>query len=107
MRSKSQMPRLTTQQILRLLKRHNEELKQYSVKRIGLFGSYARGRQNQQSDIDFLVEFREPSFDNFMNLAAYLETLLGRKVDILTPDGVEGIRIKELAGEIKKSVVYV
>jgi hypothetical protein len=106
MRSKTEV-RLTAQQILRLLERYRDELGQYGVKRIGLFGSYAKNEQTAGSDIDFLVEFEEPSFDNFMNLVTYLEKVFGRRVDILTPDGVEGIRVKDVAREIKKTVVYV
>lgn len=81
-------------------------LSKYKVKRIGLFGSYVAGKQGKGSDLDFLVEFKEPTFDNFMNLANYLEKLFGKKIDILTPKGVEGIRVKEVAEDIKKSVVY-
>jgi len=97
---------LTRKKILAVLGRHQDILKKYKVRRIGLFGSYAVGRQRGKSDIDFLVEFEEPSFDNFMNLAKYLEKLFDRKVDILTPGGVKGIRVKEVAESIKKSVVY-
>jgi hypothetical protein len=53
------------------------------------------------------VEFKKPNFDNFMNLASYLEDLFGRKVEILTPVGIESIRIKEIKEEIKRSVIYV
>jgi predicted nucleotidyltransferase len=42
-----------------------------------------------------------------MVLADYLENKLGRKVDILTPDGLKTIRVKQVAEKIKKSVVYV
>ncbi len=98
---------LTDKEIMRILKEHKDILKEYEVERIGLFGSYARGEQGENSDMDFLVEFKEPNFDNFMNLASYLEDLFGRKVEILTPVGIESIRIKEIKEEIKRSVIYV
>lgn len=98
---------LTRTAILRELQKHNDVLRKYSVKKIGLFGSYAFGRPHKNSDIDFLVEFEEPNFDNFMNLIEYLEELFRRKVEILTPQGVDSIRIKEVAETIRKSVVYV
>lgn len=63
--------------------------------------------QTGRSDIDFLVEFEEPTFDNFMNLIDSLEALFRRKVEILTPEGVNSIRVKEMADSIRKSVVYV
>ncbi len=52
---------LTDKKIMGLLKKHNNILKKYKVKRIGLFGSYVRGEQKRYSDIDFLVELEEPN----------------------------------------------
>src|SRR5947209_8475871 len=75
---------LTAQEIISTLQKHQEVLKQYKVRKIGLFGSYATGRQTLKSDIDFLVEFDEPTFDNFMGLCEYLEKLLHHKVDLIT-----------------------
>ena len=98
---------LTGQQIIEALKEHTDILSKYTVKKIGLFGSYARGEQRKHSDIDFLVEFEVPSFDNFMGLSYYLEDLFGRKVEILTPAGIDSIRINQIKEEIKKSIVYV
>ena len=73
-----------SEKIINMLKDHNEILRKYEVKRIGLFGSYARGDQKKNSDIDFLVEFEKPVFENFMDLAFYLEELFGRKVELIT-----------------------
>lgn len=61
---KAAKPRLTKARILGTLKQRNEALKQFSVRRIGLFGWYARGQQTTQSDIDFIVEFDKPTYDN-------------------------------------------
>lgn len=60
----------------------------YGVRRIGVYGSYSTGTQNEDSDIDILVEFTEPTFDNFMDLAFYLEEILEREVDLVTPKGL-------------------
>lgn len=98
---------LPRREILSLLRAQAESLRRYGVKRVGLFGSYASGRQTKASDIDLLLEFERPSFDNFMNVSNYLERLLGRKVDVLTPQGIEGIRVKEVAEGIKRSIIYV
>lgn len=94
---------LTPQQILQTLKSHQHVLKTYKVKRIGLFGSHVQGRQSNRSDLDFLVEFQEPTFENFIGLVDSLEEIFGRNVDVLTPDGVESIRVREIADNIKKS----
>ena len=94
--------------VIETLRAHEEEIKErYSVGRIGVFGSYARGEQKATSEIDVLVEFEKPTFDNFMDLVFYLEELFGKRVDLLTIEGVKGIRIKEIAKEIMESVVYV
>ncbi len=94
--------------VIELLRTHEKEMKErFAVKRIGVFGSFVRGEQKETSDIDLVVEFENPTFDNFMDLAFYLEDLTGRSVDILTPEGIKHIRIKEVADEIRRSVVYV
>lgn len=61
MRSTTTERKLTAEQILRQLHHHQDDLKQYKVKRIGLFGSYATGAPRKRSDVDFIVEFREPT----------------------------------------------
>jgi hypothetical protein len=98
---------LARREILGVLRAQMESLRSRGVKRVGLFGSYARGRQTKSSDIDLLLEFERPSFDNFVEVSNYLEQLLGRKVDVLTPEGIQGIRVKEVAESIKRSIVYV
>jgi predicted nucleotidyltransferase len=68
-----------------ILKDHYYEMKKkFRVKKMGLFGSCARGEQNTDSDIDILVDFEHPTFDNFINLLFYCEDLLGRSVDLIT-----------------------
>ena len=98
---------LTRNRIVGMLRHHKDMLKKYQVKRIGLFGSYAKRTYTGKSDVDLLVEFKRPSFDNYMDLAEDLEKLLGRKIDLLTPEGVRSIRVKGVAEAIRRSVVYV
>lgn len=98
---------LTKNRILDMLRERENDLRKYHVKRIGLFGSYVTGKQNPRSDVDFVVEFEQPSFDNYMDLTNYLEKLLGKKIDILTPEGIRSIRVKEVAKRISRSVLYV
>ncbi len=78
------------QEIFALLAKNEQELRRLGVRRCGLFGSFARGEQNDGSDVDILVEFEEgrKTFDNFMALAFFLEDLFGRKVDLLTPESL-------------------
>ena len=63
-------------------------LQKFHVRRIGLFGSYARQEQTKQSDIDLLVEFESASFDNFMNLAFAMERLFHKKIDLIMPESL-------------------
>ena len=51
----------------------------YGLKKIGLFGSFASGTQNEQSDVDLIVEFNKPIGLEFIELTEHLEALLGKK----------------------------
>lgn len=69
------------------LRRHEAFIKtKFGVRKIGVFGSFARGEERADSDIDVLVDFAEgaKTFDNFMELKFYLEELFGRRVDLVT-----------------------
>lgn len=63
------------------------QLVSLGVRSVGLFGSFARGDQTDESDVDLLVEFAPEghTFDNFMDLSFLLEELLGRRVEVVTP----------------------
>jgi len=80
---------------------------EYGIKRIGLFGSYAKELSDEASDIDIVVEFKHPIGFKFIELVEYLERLLGRNVDVLTPIGIQGIRVPRVAKDISESIVYV
>lgn len=96
------------QKVIKVLRGKIPYLKEnYGVKKIALFGSFAKGSHTGESDIDMVVEFKEPDFDKFMGLSFYLENLFHRKVDILTPEGIRGIRVRKVAEDIKRSLVYV
>jgi len=89
--------------VFNVLKSHKNEIKaKYNVKKIGIFGSYAKELQNEESDIDILVEFEKPSFDNFMELSFYLEDLFGKKVDLLTPNSLSPF----MKTSVEKEVVW-
>jgi predicted nucleotidyltransferase len=80
----------TRDAVLALFQQRDEQIRAFGVKRLGLFGSFVRGQQNEGSDVDLLVEF-EPgrkTFDAFVHLALFLEDLLGRRVDLLTPESL-------------------
>ena len=78
---------MTRHDIMAEIRRHDDFLIAHGVKRVGLFGSYARG---EESDIDLIVEFDpgKKNYDNFIELCFFLEDLLGHKVDLLTPESL-------------------
>ena len=80
------------------------KIKSFGVKRIGIFGSFVRGEEKEESDINIIVEFKEgkKNFNNFINLAFFLEELLGRKVDLLTPESISPY----IKPYIEREVVY-
>lgn len=90
--------------IISIINNHRVELEdKYKVKEIAIFGSFTRGEQNDESDIDILVEFKEPVGFLFIHLADYLEEILGTKVDLLTLDAIKPNRKKY----IMEDLVYV
>src|SRR6476619_5660317 len=96
------MPVQTKNQVLDLLKQHQQELQRFGVQRCGIFGSFVRDTAiHQQSDVDVLVIFEpeQKTFDNFMHLSFFLEDLFGRAVDLLTVESLSpyiGPRILEI-----------
>jgi hypothetical protein len=87
---------------VRLLKEHIREMRQrFSVERLSLFGSFARGESSTQSDLDVLVTFEQKAtFDLFMDLKFYLEELLGVKVDLVTDKALRPQIRRAIEGEI-------
>ena len=90
---------------IELLKKNEHEIKKrFGVRKIGIFGSFARGEERWGSDIDVLVEFQDnyETFDNFMDLKIFLEDLFGRKIDLVTIDALR----PQLKDEILQEVIY-
>ncbi len=79
----------------------------YGVSKIALFGSFAAGIPRGDSDVDLLVEFNRPMGLQFMELADDLENQLGRRVDILTGEGLSDIRIFQVKKHILETLEYV
>jgi len=91
-------------EIFDALSQSRSHLKALGVKRIGLFGSFVRGEQRANSDIDLLVEF-EPdrkSFDAFMELSFFLEEALQHQIELVTLESLSPY----LGPHILKEVEY-
>lgn len=80
----------TKEQLLAVIRGHGSRVREFGVRRCGVFGSFVRGNSTAHSDVDFLVEFEtgKKTFDNFIRLAFFLEDILGRPVEIVTPESL-------------------
>jgi len=73
---------MTRDDIVATIRANEARLRELSVRELALFGSFVRGDATDASDIDFLVEFDEKTFDNYIDTKLLLETLFGRRVDL-------------------------
>jgi len=75
---------MANQAILEALREEKPYLRdKYGVLSIGLFGSYAKDMEGPESDIDLLVEFKEPRFEHLAGLQIYLENKFGKRVEVI------------------------
>lgn len=99
---------MTQDDIKEIIRKELPNLRErFHVKRIALFGSFAKGTSAADSDVDIAVEFDRPVGFLFVELAEYLESVLGRKTDVLSMGGIRSIRVKSAAAAIEKGLIYV
>lgn len=95
---------MTKVEILNELSKHKSYLQEhFEVEKIGLFGSYAKDKQTEQSDIDIYVEFRHKTFDNLAGLWNYLEELYHKKIDLFHKHKNNN---QVIISNIQKEVIY-
>lgn len=93
-------------EVLATIRGYKKALAKFGVKNIGLFGSYAREKQNDESDIDILLDFdgEKETFDNYMATYDLLENAFrGRRVEVVTKNGLSPY----IGPKILKEVIYV
>jgi predicted nucleotidyltransferase len=73
----------TRRSILKTLATHRDDVRRFGVRSLGLFGSVARGQGTAASDLDFIVDLENPTFDAYMGLMEFLEELFERPVDLV------------------------
>ncbi len=95
----------TLDEIKELIQSHRDELRQqYGLKEIGVFASYVKEAQREDSDLDILVEFEKPvGFVKFLQLENRLSDLLGVKVEIVTKKALKPF----IGKRILQEVIYV
>ena len=90
--------------ILQKLSQEKEYIQsKYEVDKIGLFGSYAKGTQTENSDIDIYVEFKNKTFKNISGLWVFLEELYNKKIDLMHKHKRSNGAIFD---KIQKEVIY-
>jgi len=85
---------------LKSMKKYLED--KYFVKKIGLFGSYARNEQHDNSDIDLIVEFSHPIGIEFVSLANEIENEFNTKIDLISIKSIN----KHYMSELKNEIIY-
>jgi uncharacterized protein len=95
------------ERILALVADVRPSLRALGVKRLGLFGSFVRGEQSSESDVDLLVEFQpgQKTFDHFMQLAFMLEELFQRPVELITPESLSPYLLPHVMDEVQYATV--
>lgn len=91
------------EEIRKLLIKHKGEFtEQFGLKEIGIFGSYVRGEQSEESDIDILVELEKPvGFIKFLKLENALSQILGARVEIVTKKALKPHIGKRILQEVR------
>ena len=88
--------------IERILKEQKKYLSdKYFVEKIGIFGSYSRDEQTEESDIDILVEFNRPVGFEFLELKEYLESLFQKPVDLVTINALKPLIKDNIMNEVQ------
>src|SRR5438552_2371657 len=101
-RMRKETTMLGAQQILDVIRTNRTDLRRLGVRRLGLFGSAARGEATDASDLDFLVEFERKTFDGYMEVKELLERLFQRRVDLVVAEAVK----PQLRPRILQEIVY-
>ncbi len=75
--------------IIKRIEKKRDIFEKYGVRKIGLFGSFAKKKQRNGSDLDFLVVLENPTFDNYMELKFTLEKMFHKKVDLVIEENLK------------------
>ena len=96
-------PVKTKKELIAAIRSHGGQVQAFGVRRLGIFGSFVKDEADEQSDVDFFIEF-DPQFKtlkNFVGLANYLQQLLGRRVEIVTPQSLNKFTGKYITQQVE------
>lgn len=93
----------TKEEIIARLQENQSRIIGFGVQRIGLFGSFVRNETNAESDVDLMVEFDidQKTLKNLVGLSQFLQELLGRKVELITPQSLNPFIGKHIINEVE------
>lgn len=93
------------QTVIHTLRQQKETLRSYGLRRVGVFGSFARHEEQEKSDLDMLLDFepKKKTYRNFFASTTFLERIFKRSVDAVTPQSLN----RYLKPRVEKEVSYV
>jgi predicted nucleotidyltransferase len=89
----------TRHDVLKVLEEHRSSLRALGARRLGLFGSTARDEAEAKSDLDFVLDLDERTFDRYMDLKLFLEELFGCRVDLVLVGSIKPRLRSAILGE--------
>lgn len=93
---------MTKEDIKRLLIENTDILRKYKVSKLGIFGSYVKGKARKRSDVDLLVDFEETiDLFEFIHLVDDIQAILKIKVDLATPDAIKPYIRSKVMSEVE------
>ena len=94
---------ITFSGIVATLVAQKKQVRQFGVKKLGVFGSVARGEAKADSDLDFVVVLEKKTFDDYMGLKLFLEELFHRRIDLVLESAIKA----QLRENIMRETIYV
>lgn len=88
--------------VIKTILENREAIRRFGVRKLGLFGSFARGENKSTSDLDFIIDLEKKSFDAYMDLKLFLEKIFNCHVDLVLTSTLK----PRLRSEILKEAVY-
>lgn len=93
---------------LAAIEQHLHEISALGARRIGIFGSFARGEARDDSDVDVYVEFEDDkrTYDNFFALHELLQRVVGRRVDLVTDKALSETKARLILPTVRYASVH-
>lgn len=97
----SEMKANTKQEVISIIEQNSSQFSKYGVTSVGLFGSFVREEATEQSDVDLLIGLENYTWDNYCALLDFVESLFGRKVDVITESSLNPNNGRQICREVE------